>query len=141
MRYQRIENEKEAVSYRVTQRGVHVADFSYHFEEGNIAAREEDRRFWLDGVTLFGEFACYEYLDEILQFAGYKCCCAGIHAMYLKISGKNLFYLELYKKFGFYVIAEEEYQIHKGISAYGYVMKYPLPRSREEAFDHYIRRK
>lgn len=141
MKYQQIKGEKTGISYCVTDHGNRAAEFSYHMEDDDSMARDGERKFWLDEVKLFGGFANYECMYAVLQFISYKCWCTGTDAVYLKISGKNLFYLELYKRFGFYVIAEEKHEIHKGITTYEYVMKYPLPQTREEEYSHYIRGK
>ncbi len=167
MRYWQINNGKTEFSYRVTDGGEKAAEFCWHIEEyagetdkgterttagetvretGSGTDRGADRgtaggRFWLDEVRLAGRYAHYECMYAVLKFICYKCWSAGFSAVYLRISGRNLFYMELYKKFGFYVIAEEMRKIHKDISGYEYVMKYPLPQNREEEYDHYIRRK
>lgn len=141
MKYQKIKDDKTGVSYCVTEHGTRTAEFSYYMERKLNDIGNTEGRFWLDEVKLFGEFANYECMYAVLQFISYKCWCAGITAVYLKISGKNLFYMELYKKFGFYVIAEEKREIRKGIMSYEYVMKYPLPMTREEEYFHYIRGK
>lgn len=141
MNYQQIKEEKTGISYRVTDHGKRAAEFSYHTEADNAVAGDGERRFWLDEVKIFDSFANYECMYAVLQFVSYKCWCTGAAAVFLKISGKNLFYLELYKRFGFYVIAEEKHEIHRGITVYEYVMKYPLPQTREEEYSHYIRGK
>lgn len=139
MKYQQIKGDGTGISYRVTDHGTQSAEFFYHMEDKT--AGDGERKFWLDGVKLFGDYVNYECMYAVLQFISYKCWCTGADAVYLKISGKNLFYQELYKRFGFYVIAEETHEIHRGAKIHEYVMKYPLPQTREEEYFHYIRRK
>ncbi len=141
MNYRQIGKEKTSVFYRVTDHEAKAAEFSYHMEEEKSTDRDGVSRFWLEEVKLFGTFANYECMYAVLQFISYKSWSTGTDAIYLKISGKNLFYLELYKRFGFFVIAEETREIHEGVKTYEYVMKYPLPQTREEEYFHYIRGK
>lgn len=141
MKYQQIKEEGTEISYRVTDHGIRVAEFSYHMKDTEDTAKDGEGRFWLDGIRLFGQFAGYKWMYTVLQFVCYKCWSTGAAAIYLKISWKNLYYMELYKKFGFYIIAEEMREIQKGITICEYVMKYPLPQTRDEEYSHYIRGK
>ena len=139
MRYQRIREDKEGISYRVMEQEKLAAEFAYHLEETESPGNKSSR-FCLDKLCMAGEPAVYEKLDAILQFLQYKCWKAGCNAVYLRINSRNLFYLEMYKKFGFYIIAEEMREIKKDVYTYEYIMKYPLPKTMEEAYYQYIRR-
>ena len=74
----------------------------------------------------------YRYLDAILQFIQYKCWCSGCRSMYVRLSARNLMDIERYKRYGFYVIAQEEQTTVQGEVSCAYVLKYPLPREWEE---------
>ena len=52
--------------------------------------------------------------------------------MYVRLSARNLMDIERYKRYGFYVIAQEEQTTVQGEVSCAYVLKYPLPREWEE---------
>ena len=52
--------------------------------------------------------------------------------MYTRISAVNLMDMERYRRYGFYVIAEQMSEQRQGNFACHYVLKYPLPREWEE---------
>lgn len=135
-----------AAAYRVYEKEELAAEFSYHMDtvaetKYSGAGYISMNQFWIDEIQLASGFTNYRTIDAVLHFIQYKCWVAGCSAMYVRLSVKNLFYQELYGKYGFYVIAEEEKRILRGGFAYEYVMKYPLPDSREEEYSRHIRRK
>lgn len=136
-------------AYQVFEKEKAVADFLYHIEsdclksffEENASGAEMNSVFWIDDITLKSEFADYKFMDSILQFLQYKCWTAGCQSMYVRLNMRNLFYMEMYKQYGFFMFSQEEKQISYGQTVYECVMKYALPGSKEEAFRHYIRRR
>lgn len=131
MRYQKMNSSDSQTSYLVTDGQMKAAEFSYCIVGG---------QFWLENIQLSNPFLNYERMDAVLQFIQYKCWNMGFKDMYVKVNGCNLLYMELYKRYGFYIIAEERREVKKGAYTYEYVLKYPLPQTREEAYYQYIRR-
>lgn len=139
MNYKRINTETEdgRIFYQVFDGEKLAAEFAWHLEEGASAGI----RFWIDEIRLEGGYADKRSMDLILQFIQYKCWVSGCEAMYVRLHMKNLFYQEMYRKYGFYVIAQEETSLHPGDSSWKCVLKYILPDSREADFQSYIRRR
>lgn len=133
MNYKKVNTTEEGrVYYQVFNGEKPAAEFSWHLEDAESAGC----RFWIDGIQLAGGYEDEKHMDLVLQFIQYKCWVSGCKAMYVRLHVKNLFYQELYRKYGFYIIAREE-----EAGAGKNVLKYPLPDSREEDFQSYIRRK
>lgn len=138
MRYEKIRTSGARVFYRVMDKDFRAAEFSYHTEE---AGNTYEQYFWLDDLWVADAYLNYGSVDAILHFVQYKCRLAGFDEICLRTSGKNLLYLEWYRKYGFYAIAHERIPDGKGAYAYEYVMKFRLPKTREEVCAHSIRRR
>lgn len=89
-------------------------------------------QFWIERIHMEQDYLDYSYLDAVLQFIQYKCWCSGCTAMYTRISAVNLMDMERYRRYGFYVIAEQMSEQRQGNFVCHYVLKYPLPREWEE---------
>lgn len=145
------EKEREAdgfvkEAYQVFEKDEMAAEFSYYTEtvKDRIyrgAGEVRIKQFWIDEIRLSDEFENYRTMDAVIQFIQYKCWAAGCPAMYVRLSSWNLLYQEMYMKYGFSVIAEEEKKLPRGGRVYEYIMKYSLPDSREAEYRNYIRRK
>ena len=130
MRYERKKEENSEVFYEVLENSTKAAEFSYQqkFDEtGQVC-----EKFWIRRIHLEQKCLDYRYLDAILQFIQYKCWCSGCRSMYVRLSARNLMDIERYKRYGFYVIAQEEQTAGPGEVSCAYVLKYPLPREWEE---------
>lgn len=95
----------EHTAYRVYEGQDLAAEFAYHVQD---VTGDDTRRFWIDGIRLCEGYANAPVMEDILQFIRYKCLSSGCPAIHVRLDGKNLFYLELYRKFGFYMIDQEE---------------------------------
>ncbi len=129
--------EDNRICYEASEDGERAAEFSYHTESLPHGAA---CRFWIDQVRLDGDFSDTVTMEAVLQFIQYKCLAAGCQAMFVRLDDKNLFYLELYRKFGFYMIDQEEWESVQGQTCSKSVLKYPIPESKDEAFRSYILR-
>lgn len=130
MRYERKKEENSEVFYKVLDNSTKAAEFSYQqkFDETGQVCEQ----FWIRRIHLEQKCLDYRYLDAILQFIQYKCWCSGCRSMYVRLSARNLMDIERYKRYGFYVIAQEEQTTVQGEVSCAYVLKYPLPREWEE---------
>lgn len=130
MRYERKKEENSEVFYEVLDNSTKAAEFSYQqkFDETGQVCEQ----FWIRRIHLEQKCLDYRYLDAILQFIQYKCWCSGCTAMYTRISAVNLMDMERYRRYGFYVIAEQMSEQRQGNFVCHYVLKYPLPREWEE---------
>ena len=138
MRYEKMKTVGTRIFYRVMDRNNWAAEFSYHTED---AGSTYERYFWLDDMRIADAYLNYGCIDSILRFVQYKCWKADFDEICLRVSGKNLLYLEWYRKYGFYAIAHERIPDGKGAYTYEYVMKFRLPATREEVYAHSIRRR
>ncbi len=127
----------EHIVYRVYEGQDLAAEFSYHVQD---VTGDDTRRFWIDGIRLCEGHTNVLVMEDILHFIRYKCVSAGCPAIHVRLDGKNLFYLELYQKFGFYMIDQEERARTHGQISCECVLKYPVPVSREEVLEDYILR-
>ncbi len=125
------------VSYEVYEGKDLAAEFGYHVEH---RPQDAASRFWIDGIRLSGSCSAASVMEAVLQFIQYKCQEAGCSAMHVRLNRKNLFYLELYQKFGFYMIDQEEQEPAPGQVSCISVFKYPIPNTREEFLRSYILR-
>ena len=145
MKYVKTGEDPSGVSYLVFKGQEHVGDFSYeikgHTGEKHSSYRDRAKQFWIRQIHLRDAFLFYDLLNAILHFLQYKCMVCGCSAMYLRLNTRNLLMLEMFQKFGFYMISEDSREIKKGVAVYEYVMKYNLPGTLEEAYRLYIRRK
>lgn len=143
MKYVKTEETDSGVSYLVFDGPRDAGDFSYeiHAQTEEKSYRPGSKQFWIRQIHLRDAFLFYEPLNDMLLFLQYKCMITGCQAMYLRVNTKNLLMLEMFQKFGFYIVSEETREIKKGVAVYEYVMKYILPRTLEEAYHRYIRRK
>lgn len=137
LNYKRINTvtEDSRVCYQAFDGEKQAAEFSWHLESGEGSGIV----FWIDEIRLKGEYEDEQTMDLVLQFIQYKCWVSGCGAMHVRIYMKNLFYQDLYRKYGFYTIAQEEVSSRAGDRRI--VLKYVLPDSREAHFQSYIRRK
>ncbi len=131
------ESGKNTVSYQVYDGEKLAAEFAFHIQ---VLRGEEVRRFWIDGIRLCDEYADSPTMESILQFVQYKCAAGGCPAMHVRLDNRNLFYLELYRKYGFYMLDQEESKLPGGQVCCISVLKYPLPGSRDDVFRGYILR-
>ncbi len=129
--------EKNSIFYEASEGDERAAEFSYHTETLPHGAA---CRFWIDQIRLDGDFSDTVTMEAVLQFIQYKCQAAGCPAMFVRLDEKNLFYLELYRKFGFYMIDQEEWEPGQGETCCESVLKYPIPESKDEVFRSYIMR-
>lgn len=106
--------------------------------EFSCIAKED--QFWIEYVRLSHGYEEYAVWDPVLQFIQYKCWAAGYSAIYVRLNMQNLFEQELYRKYGFRIIAQEEHAHPHGGACYEYVLKYGLPESRDEIYMDYLRR-
>lgn len=141
MRYEVIRSDSNALSYRVTEEKQAVAAFTCSLFSDREESFREHGQFWIRELTLLPQFEDYEHLYAILKFIQYKCWCAGMPAIYLRLSSRNLFYLELYRKYGFRVIAQETREGTDPALSCDCVLKWVLPQTRHELYSHYIRQK
>lgn len=135
----------EKIEYQVFEKESLIAEFSYSIQstedpKEELFFRAPSERFWIHHLTWKQEDPAPETIDAILQFLQYKCRSAGLGAMYVRISTQNMLVWEMYARYGFYNIAEEEVQIPRGGCTYDYVMKYVLPGNRDEEYQMHIRR-
>ncbi len=126
-----------AVSYRVYERGDCAAECSYRVE---LVCTSQERRFVIDGIRLCESYATASVMEAVLQFLQYKAQTAGCRDMIVTLDRKNLFYLEQYQRFGFYLIDQSERKTGYGQVRCDCVLKYPLPTNREELYRGYILR-
>ncbi len=135
--YDADKTEYDSVSYRVYDGEKPAAEFSYHIE---CLARDEGSRFWIDEIRLSDAYGDRNTMEAVLHFIQYKCRVAGCPAMHVRLASNNIFYIEMYRKFGFYLIDEEERKLPPGRVACMSVLKYPLPESRDDVLRNYIMR-
>ncbi len=126
-----------AVSYQVYEGEELAAEFSYHTQR---VRGEEAPRFWVDGIRLSDAFADGKTMESVLQFIQYKCEALGCSALHLTLDEKNLFYRELYERYGFYLIDQVETESSHGKLSLMSVYKYPIPSSKDEIYRGYILR-
>ncbi len=140
---------KKSVTYRVLVKKLPAADFSYYIEplrnscsppENSFAYAQSSNRFWISEIRLNSGFDQYETLDAVIHFIQYKCRTAGYREMYIRLNARNLFYLELYKKYGFSIIASEQTPLSGGNTDHDYILKYTVPDTAEELYRGYIKR-
>ncbi len=144
MVYRRVQSETspahtdvERAAYRVYEGEDLAAEFGYHTERRQP---EEICRFWIDGIRLCEDYADGPTMEAVLQFIQYKCQTADCPAMHVRLDMKNLFYLEQYQKYGFYLIDREDVDEPHGEVSCESVLKYPMPHSKDEVFRSYIMR-
>lgn len=130
MRYERKREEGTAVFYEVLEQGRKAAEFFYAVKPCQTG--RGNCQFWIERIHMEQDYLDYSYLDAVLQFIQYKCWCSGCTAMYTRISAVNLMDMERYRRYGFYVIAEQMSEQKEGNFVCHYVLKYPLPREWEE---------
>lgn len=130
MRYERKREEGTAVFYEVLEQGRKAAEFFYAVKPCQTG--RGNCQFWIERIHMEQDYLDYSYLDAVLQFIQYKCWCSGCRSMYVRLSARNLMDIERYKRYGFYVIAQEEQTTVQGEVSCAYVLKYPLPREWEE---------
>lgn len=130
MRYERKREEGTAVFYEVLEQGRKAAEFFYAVKPCQTG--RGNCQFWIERIHMEQDYLDYSYLDTVLQFIQYKCWCSGCRSMYVRLSARNLMDIERYKRYGFYVIAQEEQTTVQGEVSCAYVLKYPLPREWEE---------
>ena len=130
MRYERKREEGTAVFYEVWEQGRKAAEFFYAVKPCQTG--RGNCQFWIERIHMEQDYLDYSYLDAVLQFIQYKCWCSGCTAMYTRISAVNLMDMERYRRYGFYVIAEQMSEQRQGNFVCHYVLKYPLPREWEE---------
>lgn len=146
MYYKIIEKDKKAnvTCYRVYEQEMLVAEFAYWIGRKVDRDREssfyDGNRFWIDKISLFSPFEHFDTMDAILHFIQYKCVLAGYSQIYIKLNARNLFYLELYKRYGFYVIADEGKTDARGTYDHSYVLKYTIPDTKDGMYQNYIRK-
>lgn len=144
LNYKMTENKErtDLISYQVYEKEKLAAEFSYVIEsvhdENGGGVMDSLKRFWIRGVRLVNPFEDYQTFDAIIHFIQYKCRVAGYTEMYVRLSARNLFYMELYRRYGFYIIANEEKKQTIGDFARDYVLKYALPDTKEEMYHSYI---
>ncbi len=123
--------------YRVfTDSGDEVGAFAYHVEK-NPAGFD---RFWIDGISLASAFCEPSTMEAVMLFIQYKCERCGTPAMHLRLDEKNILYMDLCRRFGFYAIDEEIVSGGHGQVDSVCVLKYTLPTSREEMRHEHILR-
>lgn len=130
MRYERKREEGTAVFYEVLEQGRKAAEFFYAVKPCQTG--RGNCQFWIERIHMEQDYLDYSYLDAVLQFIQYKCWCSGCRSMYVRLSARNLMDIERYKRYGFYVIAQEEQTTVQWEVSCAYVLKYPLPREWEE---------
>lgn len=130
MRYERKREEGTAVFYEVLEQGRKAAEFFYAVKPCQTG--RGNCQFWIERIHMEQDYLDYSYLDAVLQFIQYKCWCSGCRSMYVRLSARNLMDIERYKRYGFYMIAQEEQTTVQGEVSCAYVLKYPLPREWEE---------
>lgn len=139
MNYKRINTatEDNRVYYQAFDGKKLAAEFSWYIESGaGLSAR-----FWIGGIRLMGEYENEQTMDMVLQFIQYKCWVSGCDVMHVRVHMKNLFYQDLYRKYGFYAFAQDEDISLDRLGDRKIVLKYNLPASREEHFQSYIRKR
>lgn len=139
MNYKRINTatEDNRVCYQAFDGKKLAAEFSWYTESG----AGPFIRFWIEEIRLTGDYENEQTMDLVLQFIQYKCWVSGCNAMHVRIHIKNLFYQDLYRKYGFYTIAQDEDVSSARAGDRKIVLKYILPDSREAHFQNYIRKK
>ncbi len=128
----------EPISYRVFEGKDCAAEFTCHVQR---LRGSEDCRFRINGIRLFSPYATVSVMEAVLLFLQYKAKTLGCRDMVVTLDPKNLFYRELYQRFGFYLIDQPEQEEERKETQCACVLKYPLPGNREEQFSDYIMRR
>lgn len=138
MNYKRINTGKEdsRICYQALDGEKLAAEFSWYTESGTAPGI----RFWIEEIRLAGGYENGQTMDLVLQFIQYKCWVSGCSAMHVRVHVKNLFYQDLYRKYGFYTMAQED-DVSSRAGDRKIVLKYVLPDSREAHFQSYIRKR
>ena len=136
MIYRKVKTENSRTFYQVYEGEKRTAEFSWRMEE-----KAAGTRCWIEEIRLESQKDQAQNMERILQFLQYKCLVSGCREMYVRLHRKNLFAQDLYKRYGFSIIARAGGDGARADGFAEYVLKYTLPESRDADFQHYIRRK
>ena len=130
MRYERKKEENSEVFYEVLDNSTKAAEFPINRNsmrrDRSVNSSGSGGFIWSRSVWTTVIWMRYCSLSSINAGA------VAVGPLYVRLSARNLMDIERYKRYGFYVIAQEEQTTVQGEVSCAYVLKYPLPREWEE---------